>query len=56
MAAANRITGQTAVVVGGSRGIGLGLVRKLLDRENRVIATARQPGGFSALHGLMCRV
>eukprot|EP00197_Chlamydomonas_leiostraca_P002004 CAMPEP_0202857610 /NCGR_PEP_ID=MMETSP1391-20130828/485_1 /ASSEMBLY_ACC=CAM_ASM_000867 /TAXON_ID=1034604 /ORGANISM="Chlamydomonas leiostraca, Strain SAG 11-49" /LENGTH=247 /DNA_ID=CAMNT_0049536429 /DNA_START=124 /DNA_END=867 /DNA_ORIENTATION=- len=43
MAAAGRITGQTAVVVGGSRGIGLGLVRKLLDRDNRVIATARKP-------------
>ena len=44
-----------AVVTGGSRGIGLGIVRKLLDEGFTVIATARNKNEFtdelSAKHG-----
>ncbi len=35
------MTGQTALIVGASRGLGLGLVRELLGRDWSVIATAR---------------
>lgn len=41
---------QTALIIGASRGLGLGLVREYLNRGWRVIATAR--GANEALHGL----
>jgi len=46
--------GSTALVQGASRGIGLGLVRRLLDEKRfaRVIATCRDPEGASQLQAL----
>jgi len=46
--------GATALVQGASRGIGLGLVRGLLEgrRFGRIIATCRDPNAASALHAL----
>ncbi|KAI8465874.1 MAG: short chain dehydrogenase [Monoraphidium minutum] len=42
------ITGKTCVVTGGSRGIGRGLVEKLLSRGNTVVATTRDAAAASA--------
>ena len=41
-----------ALIVGASRGLGLGLVSEYLNRGWRVIATERQPGSSAALAGL----
>ena len=41
-----------AVVIGASRGIGLGLVEEFLRRSCRVIATYRSPGTAEALLNL----
>ncbi|GLI64569.1 hypothetical protein VaNZ11_007890 [Volvox africanus] len=49
---ANPITGKTVVVTGGSRGIGLGLVKKFLARDNLVIATSRKSSEATHLHEL----
>ncbi|MFN8070838.1 MAG: SDR family oxidoreductase [Mycobacterium sp.] len=38
-----RFTGKTAVVTGASRGIGLGIARRLVDDGARVVITARNP-------------
>jgi NAD(P)-dependent dehydrogenase (short-subunit alcohol dehydrogenase family) len=40
---------RTALVVGASRGLGLGLVRELVDRDWKVIATLRSPGTAAGL-------
>ena len=37
------MTSRTALVTGGSRGIGLAIARKLVDRGDRVVITARKP-------------
>lgn len=42
----------TALIIGASRGIGLGLVREYLSRGWRVIATERTPGSSAALAAL----
>ncbi|KAG2484047.1 hypothetical protein HYH03_017137 [Edaphochlamys debaryana] len=47
-----RITGKTVVVTGGSRGIGLSLVKGFLARENTVIATTRKPAEATDLQQL----
>ncbi|GLC45822.1 hypothetical protein PLESTB_001151800 [Pleodorina starrii] len=49
---AQPITGKTVVVTGGSRGIGLGLVKKFLARNNTVIATSRKSSEAQHLHAL----
>ncbi|GIL73427.1 hypothetical protein Vretimale_17582 [Volvox reticuliferus] len=49
---AKPITGKTVVVTGGSRGIGLGLVKKFLARNNLVIATSRKSSEATHLHEL----
>jgi NAD(P)-dependent dehydrogenase (short-subunit alcohol dehydrogenase family) len=41
-----------ALIVGASRGLGLGLVREYLNRGWRVIATERRPGATAALAAL----
>ncbi len=46
------MTEQTALVAGASRGLGLGLVRELLGRGWRVIATARDPARATGLADL----
>jgi NAD(P)-dependent dehydrogenase (short-subunit alcohol dehydrogenase family) len=63
MAAAHAIAGRSVVITGGSRGIGLGLVKELLARSgNTVIATTRvaaSAGELAALrtaHGDRLRV
>ena len=43
---------RTALVVGASRGLGLGLARELHDRGWRVIATRRSPGSDKGLQDL----
>lgn len=43
---------QTALIVGASRGLGLGLVREYLARGWRVTATVRDPAGEAALRAL----
>jgi NAD(P)-dependent dehydrogenase (short-subunit alcohol dehydrogenase family) len=43
------MTEPTALVVGASRGIGLGLVKELVGRDWNVIATLRSPGTASGL-------
>ncbi len=40
---------QTALIIGASRGLGLGLAREYLDRGWRVIATSRGPSDLDAL-------
>jgi NAD(P)-dependent dehydrogenase (short-subunit alcohol dehydrogenase family) len=42
----------TALIVGASRGLGLGLVQEYLDRGWQVIATERRPGSSKALAAL----
>ncbi|WIA13036.1 hypothetical protein OEZ85_006644 [Tetradesmus obliquus] len=46
------LTCKSVVVTGGSRGIGKGLVEKLLSRQNKVIATTRNPQDASQLQQL----
>lgn len=46
------ITGKSVVITGGSRGIGHGLVKKFLERSNKVIATARVPQDAQQLQQL----
>ena len=47
------MTSRTALVTGGSRGIGLAIARKLIDRGDRVVITARKPDELqSAVEGL----
>jgi NAD(P)-dependent dehydrogenase (short-subunit alcohol dehydrogenase family) len=43
-----RFDGQVALVTGASRGIGLGIARRLLDEGARVVITARKPEGLQA--------
>jgi NAD(P)-dependent dehydrogenase (short-subunit alcohol dehydrogenase family) len=49
------MAGRTALVTGGSRGIGLGIAQSLVDRGARVVLTARRPealaGAVDALGG-----
>ena len=45
-----------ALVIGASRGLGLELVRQLLDAGTRVIATARQPQDLARLQALGAEV
>jgi NAD(P)-dependent dehydrogenase (short-subunit alcohol dehydrogenase family) len=40
---AHRLDGRTAIVTGGSRGIGLGIARRLVSEGARVLITARKP-------------
>ena len=42
------MTSRTALVTGGSRGIGLAIARKLVDRGDRVVITARKPKELQA--------
>ncbi|MDQ3716757.1 MAG: SDR family oxidoreductase [Actinomycetota bacterium] len=42
------MTSRTALVTGGSRGIGLAIARKLIDRGDRVVITARKPDELDA--------
>jgi 3-oxoacyl-[acyl-carrier protein] reductase len=42
-----RFDGQVALVTGASRGIGLGVARRLLDEGARVVITARKPEGLA---------
>ncbi|GFH27716.1 uncharacterized protein HaLaN_26086 [Haematococcus lacustris] len=51
-AALNRICGKNVVVVGGSRGIGLGLVHSFLERGNTVVATTRKAAAAGKLQEL----
>jgi NAD(P)-dependent dehydrogenase (short-subunit alcohol dehydrogenase family) len=46
---------QTALIVGASRGIGLGLVEVLTDRGWEVTGTARSPSGEAALKALAAK-
>lgn len=46
------ITGQTVVVTGASRGIGLEFVKQLVNKGNRVIAACREPEKLKELQGL----
>ena len=46
------MSNQTALIVGASRGLGLGLAEEYLRRGWRVIATVRDAGGEAALKGL----
>lgn len=43
---------RTSLVTGANRGLGLALVRHLLDRGHHVIAACRAPGRATALNGL----
>ena len=43
---------RTAIVTGANRGLGLALVRQVLARGERVVATCRQPGKATALNAL----
>ena len=43
---------RTSLVTGGNRGLGLALVRHLLERGDHVIAACRVPGRATALNGL----
>jgi 3-oxoacyl-[acyl-carrier protein] reductase len=43
-----RFEGQVALVTGASRGIGLGVAKRLLDEGARVVITARKPDGLTA--------
>ena len=47
------MTPSTALIVGASRGLGLGLVREYLNRGWRVIATERRSGSSAALAALV---
>ena len=47
------MTGQTALIAGASRGLGLGLTRELLGRGWTAIATARDPARASGLTELV---
>ncbi len=42
------MTSSTALVTGGSRGIGLAIAQKLVDRGHRVVITARKPDELHA--------
>ena len=44
---ADRFAGRVALVTGASRGIGLGVARRLLDEGARVVITARKPDGLA---------
>jgi len=44
---AGRLDGKVAIVTGGSRGIGLAVVKRLLSEGARVCVTARKPEGLS---------
>jgi NAD(P)-dependent dehydrogenase (short-subunit alcohol dehydrogenase family) len=43
-----RFDGQTALVTGASRGIGLAVAKRLLEEGARVLITARKPDGLTA--------
>jgi len=45
------MTSRTALVTGGSRGIGLAIAQKLVDRGDRVVVTARKPEELHAAVG-----
>ena len=42
------MTSRTALVTGGSRGIGLAIAQKLVDKDDRVVITARKPDELNA--------
>jgi len=44
---------RTSVITGANSGLGLELVRRLLDRGDHVIAACREPGRATALNGLV---
>src|ERR1700742_1111536 len=44
----HRLAGKTAVVTGGSRGIGLGIAKRLVAEGARVAITARKPDALDA--------
>ncbi len=46
---AQDFAGRTALVTGGTRGIGLGIVQELVDRGARVVVTARKPEELDAV-------
>jgi NAD(P)-dependent dehydrogenase (short-subunit alcohol dehydrogenase family) len=46
---------KVALIVGGNRGIGLGVVKELLQRGWRVVATARKPAAATELNALVAR-
>lgn len=49
----HRFEGQTAIVTGASRGIGLAIARRLVDEGARVVVTGRKPGPLAdAVDGL----
>lgn len=46
---------RVALVQGASRGIGLEMVKRLVERGDRVVATCRNPGSSRALHDVQRR-
>lgn len=46
-------TGRTALVTGGTRGIGLGIARELVERGANVVITARKPDELEAAVALL---
>jgi 3-oxoacyl-[acyl-carrier protein] reductase len=42
-------SGRVALITGGSRGIGLGIAREIVDRGGRVVVTARKPEELDAV-------
>lgn len=45
-----RFEGQTALVTGASRGIGLAIAQRLVDEGARVVITARKEGQIGRAH------
>jgi NAD(P)-dependent dehydrogenase (short-subunit alcohol dehydrogenase family) len=51
----SKMPDKVALIIGGNRGIGLGVVKELLQRGWRVIATARKPAAATELSALTAR-